>query len=387
MTDWRVPHDPASEWQIVGWMMGYPSERRRVDLTHEDFHLPACQRVFSLLAGTSEYLSAVDVSVRAEVDLDALVNAVTDAPLAIARTVETVANLALRRRVQVLAHELEHGSHDPSTDEAALVDRVRDAAAHLTLPTREIAPPENIADFVAGGDEEPDWLVRGVFERGDRVLVCGAEGRGKSTFMRQMAVKCAAGLHPFKKYENTPPIQVLLVDLESGDRLVRRKMRPLWISARQENPNADPDLLRVEVRPEGVDFAGRAGRTWMAELLAAVRPELVVLGPLYKTYTGDMNEEQTARQVAALIDEWRAEYGCAWLLETHAPHGDGGSRRLIRPIGSSLWLRWPEMGVGLTEESESDSVKTTFFRLPRDAREWPNGFTRGGDWPWTAVWA
>jgi ATPase subunit of ABC transporter with duplicated ATPase domains len=51
--------------------------------------------------------------------------------------------------------------------------------------------------FLAEPDPEYDWLIPGLLERGDRVIVTGQEGKGKSTLLRQIGVQVAAGIHPF----------------------------------------------------------------------------------------------------------------------------------------------------------------------------------------------
>lgn len=387
MIDWRVPHDADAEAELIGWMLRWPSERARVtrQVTAADLYIPAWQNAFTELAGSSESMSVESLAVKASAPADRLAAALDAATVSPNAVVESILGLSLRRRVLGMAGEAQRLARDAGATDVEMVDFCRGTAAGLAVAVREIAPPENVADFVQGADA-PDWLVEDVLERGDRVIVVGAEGRGKSTLQRQIAVQCAAGLHPFRP-RTISPLRVLLVDLESGDRMVRRKLRPLWLSARQENEHADPNNLRVVVRSEGVDLTKRSGRIWMTELLNACKPDLVCLGPIYKTYSGDMNEEPTARQVALLIDEWRAEYGCAWLLETHAPHGEQGRRRQMRPIGSSLWLRWPEMGVGLNDTEEDDLVALSYFRFPRDDRDWPRRFRKGGLWPWTAEWS
>ena len=45
-------------------------------------------------------------------------------------------------------------------------------------------------------DDDYDWVIPGLFERQDRMIVTGAEGYGKTTWLRQLAIMFAAGLHP-----------------------------------------------------------------------------------------------------------------------------------------------------------------------------------------------
>jgi replicative DNA helicase len=73
-------------------------------------------------------------------------------------------------------------------------------------------------------------------------------------------------------------------------------------------------------------------------------------------------------------------------METHAPHG-GSFGRDLRPFGSSVWLRWPEFGIGIHTDPDDDrNYLLKHWRGPRDVRPWPSVLCRGaGPWPWTPV--
>jgi hypothetical protein len=185
----------------------------------------------------------------------------------------------------------------------------------------------------------------------------------------------AAGIHPFTLAPITP-LRVLLLDLENGVRHVRRKLRPLRIQA----GNAYNPLpgLHVHVRPQGLDLLQGDGG-WLLDLTTTVTPDLFVVGPTYKLATGDPTEEAPARTVAAWLDRIRHDVGCAVIVEAHSPYG-AGVKRPIRPYGASLWSRWPEFGLHLSEEGQLQH-----WRGARDERDWPVLLQRGGVWPWTVA--
>jgi replicative DNA helicase len=60
--------------------------------------------------------------------------------------------------------------------------------------------------------------------------------------------------------------------------------------------------------------------------------------------------------------------------------------RPTRPIGSSLWMRWPEFGIGIRPTSEETRLRTVdveSWRGPRAQRPWPRRMEEGADgWPW-----
>lgn len=286
-------------------------------------------------------------------------------------------------------------------------DRVRDAllAADCDVQIMEAASGKDVTDHIAAGhtladlinvwpaapepihqpietdallgepEPEYDWLVPNLLERGDRLILTGPEGGGKSTLLRQMAMQLAAGIHPFTE-EKLDPIRVLVVDVENSRRQIKRKLRPLRLAAPDYKPI--PGLL-WEIRPEGLDLLGDHDGQWLLNLVTATKPDLLITGPIYKLASGDPTEERTAKAVTEWFDRIRSDVGCAIIFEAHSPHGVDGRKRPKRPYGASLWLRWPEFGIDLSAEGEIEH-----WRGPRDEREWPQALQRGGTWPWTS---
>src|SRR5213076_433617 len=113
-----------------------------------------------------------------------------------------------------------------------------------------------------------------------------------------------------------------------------------------------PGHLRVEFRPEGLNLLAAGDITWLHERIEINRPELLVIGPLYKLADGDPKEEQPAKAVARCLDWLRATFDIALLIEAHTPYAEGAkSKRPLRPYGASLWSRWPEFGICLTDKA------------------------------------
>jgi Bifunctional DNA primase/polymerase, N-terminal/AAA domain len=261
----------------------------------------------------------------------------------------------------------------------------------LIAPPKDKPPPPQATDtpealglrslqrLVDEPVEPYDWLVPGLLERGDRLIVTGAEGYGKSTLFRQVAVAAAAGhnplaIPPYPTHHD--PINVLLVDCENTHRQVRR-----------EAPRALGALSDVEAIGDRLWLALRTGglvlddprdslqhRAWLRACVGAVTTDLLLIGPLYKVLGGDPYGEQESRQLALFFDKLREDFDIAIAIEAHAPHGSK------RPFGWSGWKRWPEFGFHLTEEGQFMA-----FRGARDGeRCWPAALRRGGEgnWPW-----
>lgn len=236
-----------------------------------------------------------------------------------------------------------------------------------------IDAPADVNDLLAEQDEEYEWLIPGLLEVGDRLILTGGEGKGKSTFLRQLAVQTALGIHPFT-LEPMQPRRVMVVDLENGRRNIKRKFRE--IIGEREVPKGQ---LLIASWPSGLDLSYDGNVESMSKVLADFWPELLVIGPTYKM-SQHLEQEEASAHLAAVIDNWRTILGFTLAMESHQPHQaivEGKRYRPERPFGSSLWLRWPEFGLCL-----EDAGNLRHWRGPREERDWPEKLRWGNEWPW-----
>jgi len=257
--------------------------------------------------------------------------------------------------------------------------------------TPDLAP--DLHEFLATEDEPYDWLIPHVLERGDRLIWTGTEGTGKSVEVRTLAVCLAAGLHPFDRAVINSG-RVLFIDCENSERKTRKHFRGLEKVARIKGRRVPDGNLRIICRPEGLDLLGEDDAAWLLERVTAHKPDMLCIGPFYRLHNGDMNDERYARLVTVILDKARVKADCALITEAHAGHGEGPVRP-VRPIGSSLLMRWPELGIGIrraenAERSESGHYMTVDVVQWRGARDddyrWPKQLTFGSrdrdEWPW-----
>lgn len=270
----------------------------------------------------------------------------------------------------------------PATDVPALVnpfarfaESVPQDAPPIRWPLRLPGShePPDLDELLAIEEPEHDFIVPGLLERGDRVVLTGGEGRGKSTLKRQIAVMVASGIHPFT-LDAIPPIRVLLADFENGRRHVKRKLRPLREEA---GDRYQPGNLRVHVAPGGIDLLRKPEQDEFDAMVRDTAPDAIFAGPLYKMAGGDPTREDDARKLAGFLDGLRDRYGCALFLEAHSPYASNGRKREVRPYGASLWSRWPEFGIHLDVTG-----KLEHWRGPRDERDWPACLRKSTPWPW-----
>lgn len=270
-------------------------------------------------------------------------------------------------------------------------------ALAITYRTDEPVKPTlapDLWEFLETDDPPHNWIVPGLLERGDRLILTGFEGQGKSMLIRQLAVCIAAGINPFWHDKRFPQQKVLIIDCENSEAQSRRKLRPIaeiskHFAGAVKIPHGGMRLIH---RPEGVDLTTEGDAAWLLEQVTAHRPDVLFIGPFYRLHQGNMNDEVFARRTVAILDRARAVTNCALITEAHAGHGEAGKSRSVRPTGSSLLLRWPEFGYGLAPNAmsvpddlgRSREMDFVSWRGPRDDRDWPTHirYGRAGEMPW-----
>lgn len=397
------PHDIAAEQAVLGAMLVSEQavERAIAALSAGDFFRPAHGLIFGECAAAHRAGEAVDpVTIRARLEGSKELPRVGGAPylFRLYETVPVAASVAHyagivrrhaeRRRLIVAGYRIVQMAREQDEASHGVAERaVRELEAVRDFGSEEDVTTQTITEFLAVPDEEYDWVVPGLLERGDRMILTGQEGAGKSTLLRQLAVTIAAGVHPFTG-EHIDPKRVLVVDCENGPAHVRRKIRPLVTQAAAlARPIAETNLW-LEIRPEGLDLALDRDVSWLLRRSSLINPDVVMIGPLYRMVPRALNTDDDVAPIIATLNMIRARGACV-LVEAHAGHALGvGGRRDLRPRGSSALLGWPEFGYGIRfSDSEQAKQRRTVDLVPwrgdRDERSWPEMLTAGGQWPWT----
>jgi len=301
-----------------------------------------------------------------------------------------VRDVALRRRVHELGRSMASWAADGQHETAGGIileaaRRIEGLAAAVDPPERSVTAEAFLElEFAHGAP-----VIPGVLHGGERVIVVAPEGAGKSTLLRQAWMACAAGVHPFAWHERIPRVRTLYVDLENPGPLLQARVRALLRTA----GGGVGDYARIWSKPGGIDLLSPSDAAALDALIAHAKPALICVGPLYKAMRDTGARAETIHAAhAAYWDRVRERHGCALWMEAHAPLATGGQSRLLRPMGSGVWSRWPEFGIALQVPKLSDGLPAGAlivdrFRGDRDDRPWPAQLLRNTtSWPWKAVY-
>ena len=187
---------------------------------------------------------------------------------------------------------------------------------HLTVRTaREVcAEPDPDAS---------DELLGPFFRRGQRTIIVGDTGEGKTTLVMQ-ALRAAIDGGDLLGWQGSGGLRALVVDLEQGRRTVKRVLRESDL-----DQSEDIDYVLV---PDGL--ALDTDDQHLAELeriVAAGDYAIVTLDPYYKAHRGDSNDERAVVDLMRRLDGLRDRYGFALGLPAHPRKdspGNTGPRKL-----------------------------------------------------------
>lgn len=391
MSDPTPPFDRDAEESILGAMLlGRDAREVGLDLDPADFYIPLHVRIFSAIAARHAIRSPIDVvtianDLGSDVRPELLrIQASVPASANAAAYVEIVSRLAFARRAIGLSISLRAAGQDSDVERIMeLIDAgVRSPAAKV----QAIELDELLLRAPELGDSKP-WVIPGMLRRRERVVITGGEGWGKSTLLRQMLVSVSSGLHPLLGLAASMdgPRSTLLVDLQEDDLDLANAMLPMRRKAGEAYATG---MLHAFARPAGMNLLAGPDRRWLEGLIAQTKPELVAIGPIRKLVRttdrfASKSGEEAVDEVTRILDDLRVEYDFALVMEGHAGHDRNDSNFRIR--GSSVWLDWPEFGIGMkpVEIGPPRMVELVDWRGARHTgRAWPKNLVGSRGWPW-----
>lgn len=149
---------------------------------------------------------------------------------------------------------------------------------------------------------EPDWLVRGMIARGQKILVQGPPKQMKTWFVLSLLKALSRGENvcgvPFWK-TNVSGIKAVMVEEEhSTNALIQRVQQSLAGTSNIVIPHR----TGVKLLPKNSEFED------LLKFIDEFRPDLLVLDPLRSFFDGDENDSSVMQQVFAPLNMLLRKY-------------------------------------------------------------------------------
>jgi len=248
----------------------------------------------------------------------------------------------------------------------------------------------SIVDFTDMWNTPEDirqWVVPNMLRQNERMIITGPEGGGKSVLVAQMALGAAMGVNTMSPgLETHEPLRVLMLDVENDRLQIKSNMKKIVPLLDEMSGGVKPLIEWVDVRD--IDLSNSVERQRVIRLAKERQPQLMYLGSLYKLAPEGDRVDTAFGHVSRTVDRIRAETSTSILIEAHTGHGMQNDRNgAMRPYGSSMWLRYPEFGIGMIPRRDHKGViEIKHWRGARsDDRVWPSGLRRSGTLPWQAI--
>lgn len=402
----KVDEEVHTEQSVIGAMMLTPRATEEVLglLRGRDFHTPRHELIFDALqtlhaaghptdvvAVTDELIRTGELQRAGGADYLHQLTSVVPTAANAGYYAEIVAQHSARRALTDIGTRLAGTTADPGVAIARALEDLRELRDGSKVAVDERAKTLREVLDVDPTIDAYDWAIPGLLERRDRLILTGAEGGGKSTFLRQVAILSSAGIHPFR-FSPITPVKVLVIDAENSEKQWRRAVREMTDNAAQLGRRDPRDSLDLRCLTKQIDITRPQDLGRIHRLVDESKPDLVLIGPLYKLVPRSINNDDDAAPVIAALDSVR-DRDVALLMEAHAGHTvSRRGERDLRPRGSSALLGWPEFGLGISPDNDLTNGRRTFtvsrWRGDRDQRAWPEKLHRrdktnpGQLWPW-----
>lgn len=288
-----------------------------------------------------------------------------------------------RRRLTQAGLQFQQATSDPTIPAAETVanmleslKQIRDQSTNAELVAK------TLGQILDAPEVAEDWVIPNLFERGDRMIITGYEGLGKTTWIRQMGICASAGINPITLDHLPKPIKTLVVDVENSEKQWRRETHGMARFAANYGPASPRDNMHVYCGPR-MDLRKDKDLGLVHRLVDEHQPEILFIGPIYRLVPNGINSDEEAAPLIAALDTLR-DRGLVLVMEAHAPKGQNGERNLA-PRGSAALMGWPEFGFGLAPKQDGSGADIVRWRADRDAkREWPVELDRWSQLPWVA---
>jgi len=229
------------------------------------------------------------------------------------------------------------------------------------------------------------WLVKGFWGKRSHGMVAGMPKTYKSTLVHDLAVSVASGEPFLGKYEVLDPGPVVIVQNENADYIMKDRSQKIMTHRNLDGSiRVTKNRVWVEMpKPLPIHFINQQGflmttedhRMALEEMIAEVKPVLLILDPLYLMFEGDLNSAQDLTTTLNWLLEIKKKYKTSVMLIHHYNKGGmakGGARMagsvfLYGWIESAWYLSKPEQEI-TAEDIDGKANEPSIVTMGREFR-------------------
>lgn len=242
---------------------------------------------------------------------------------------------------------------------------------------REGLKLEKFDEVMSNLQTTPGWQVEGFWMKHSHGIVAGEPKSFKSTLVMDMALSIATGKPFLGKYPVDNQGPVLYIQNENAHWIMKDRFeKMLKHKGVVGKINRSKDKLRVEFPPkvpfyminqQSFMLSDEDHRDYLEELVDRMRPELVVLDPLYLMFNGDVASAQDLFPILQWLLYLKNTYNVGILVIHHYNKSGESKRGGQRMLGSTTLHGWIESAWYLTTLSSDEQAEVIMAREFRGA--------------------
>jgi phage/plasmid primase-like uncharacterized protein len=185
-----------------------------------------------------------------------------------------------------------------------------------------------IEDMMAG-IKKPNWLIKGILERGSMNLLFGESGAGKSLFAMDWAF-CAATGKDWHGHKIKEELKTLII---MGEGLRGASMR---FKALSQKYGEAPKNIRLSRRSINLLDSKEADDILKIVAELDFKPDIIIIDTLHRNMVGDENSSEDMAMYFKSIELLARRLDAAIVTVHHSGHGDKGRSRGSSSIKAAM---------------------------------------------------
>lgn len=239
---------------------------------------------------------------------------------------------------------------------------------------------ESFSDVMGSLQSSPGWQVEGFWMRRSHGIVAGEPKSFKSTLIMDLGLSIASGAHFLGKYPVDDTGPVLYIQNENAHWIMKDRFEKMLVNKGLVGKISitDKESLTVEWPPEipfymvnqqSFMLSNKEDCDFLEETIKKMKPELVILDPLYLMFDGDIGSAQDLFPVLQFLLYLKNTYNCGICVVHHYNKSGESKRGGQRMLGSTTLHGWIESAWYLQSlpNEESEEAEITMEREFRGA--------------------